>query len=92
MSASPTDRPLVSVVIETVTARYDLTARRIALDWARLARARRQIGFGVLALPYLGVVAATLRLVEFGGMVAAVVMPARDAGGNLAAAPASSRA
>jgi glycosyltransferase involved in cell wall biosynthesis len=57
-----------------------ITARRIALDWVRLARKRRQIGITAVSLPYFAMVAVALRLVEFGGMVAAVLTPRRYAG------------
>jgi glycosyltransferase involved in cell wall biosynthesis len=48
-------------------------ARRLLIDWRRMLRHRRQIGIGWLALPYFGAVAATTRLIELGGALAATV-------------------
>jgi glycosyltransferase involved in cell wall biosynthesis len=51
---------------------FPITARRIMLDWIRLARDRRQIGFPLLALPYFHAVAAGTRLIELAGSLAAL--------------------
>jgi glycosyltransferase involved in cell wall biosynthesis len=56
-----------------------ITARRIVLDWARLARHRGQIGVAAWSLPYFCMAAAALRLVELTGMIAAVLDPDRYA-------------
>ncbi len=56
-----------------------ITARRIALDWARLARERKQIGITIVSVPYYALVAVALRLIELAGMVCAVVSPDRYA-------------
>ncbi len=48
-------------------------ARRIAVDWIRMLRHRRQIGIALLALPYYAAVAAVLRLIELAGGVKAAV-------------------
>jgi cellulose synthase/poly-beta-1,6-N-acetylglucosamine synthase-like glycosyltransferase len=48
-----------------------LTGRRILLDWRRMARHRKQIGFSLLALPAYAALGASLRLVELAGGVAA---------------------
>lgn len=48
-----------------------LSGRRILVDWARLARHRRQMGFSLPALPAYALLGASLRLVELAGSVAA---------------------
>jgi hypothetical protein len=48
-----------------------LSGRRILVDWARLARHRKQIGVSLPALPAYAVLGAGLRLVELAGSVAA---------------------
>jgi hypothetical protein len=48
-----------------------LSARRILVDWARLARHRRQMGVSAAALPLYAALGAGLRLVELAGSVAA---------------------
>lgn len=46
-----------------------ITARRVAVDWIRMARKRRQIGISALALPYYcAVVVATRSLELVGGL------------------------
>jgi glycosyltransferase involved in cell wall biosynthesis len=63
-----------------------LSGRRILVDWARLARHRKQIGFSLPALPVYAALGASLRLVELAGSVAAslrrepVSAPAEAAG------------
>jgi cellulose synthase/poly-beta-1,6-N-acetylglucosamine synthase-like glycosyltransferase len=52
-----------------------ITARRIALDWLRLLRHRRQIGIPAVALPYFGAVAVMTRLIELAGGLAAFIAP-----------------
>ena len=48
-----------------------ITARRVVLDWVRMARQRRQIGIAALTLPYFcAVVVATRTLELLGGMTA----------------------
>ncbi len=54
-------------------ALFPITARRIVLDWIRLARERRQIGLALLALPYYDAVAVGTRMIELAGGLAAVV-------------------
>ena len=49
------------------------TARRVLVDWARLARHRRQIGISLLALPYFALVGAGLRTVELAGALTAQI-------------------
>jgi glycosyltransferase involved in cell wall biosynthesis len=56
-----------------------ITARRIALDWVRLARHRKQIGISAPSVPYYWMVAVAIRLIELAGMVAAAVTPDRYA-------------
>lgn len=48
-----------------------LTGRRILVDWARLARHRRQIGVPLPALPLYAALGASLRLTELAGSIAA---------------------
>jgi GT2 family glycosyltransferase len=48
-----------------------LSGRRILVDWARLARHRRQIGVSLPGLPVYAALGAGLRLVELAGSVAA---------------------
>jgi glycosyltransferase involved in cell wall biosynthesis len=50
-----------------------LTARRILIDWQRLARHRKQIGISFPALPGYAVLGASLRLVELAGSLVASV-------------------
>jgi len=50
-----------------------LAARRIALDWVRLARDRRQIGIPIVSLPYYAAVMVATRLIELAGGVTAFV-------------------
>lgn len=52
-------------------------ARRIAIDWLRLVRHRRQIGVAALSLPYFCAVAVLTRLIELTGALVAVVAPSR---------------
>ena len=52
-----------------------LTARRIALDWARLVRERHQIGISAPTLPYYAGVMVVTRLIELAGGVAAFLAP-----------------
>jgi glycosyltransferase involved in cell wall biosynthesis len=50
-----------------------ITGRRIALDWLRLLRHRRQIDVPIAALPYYAAVGMMTRLIELaGGLTAAV--------------------
>lgn len=44
-----------------------LTGRRILVDWMRLARHRRQMGIGVVTLPYYAAVAVMTRTIELAG-------------------------
>jgi glycosyltransferase involved in cell wall biosynthesis len=60
-----------------VLALGPIFARRIAIDWARLARHRRQIGFTGKAFPVVAAAATVLRLIELGGAVAGTVRGAR---------------
>jgi GT2 family glycosyltransferase len=46
-----------------------LTGRRILVDWARLARHRRQMGIHALTLPYFATVAVGTRMIELAGAV-----------------------
>jgi glycosyltransferase involved in cell wall biosynthesis len=64
-----------------------ITARRILLDWVRLARHHKQVGISALSLPYFSAVAVVLRLIELTGMVAAVVRPDLYTRGGTARAP-----
>lgn len=48
-------------------------ARRLLIDWRRMLRHRKQIGIGVLALPWFGAIAATTRLIELGGALTATM-------------------
>jgi len=54
-----------------------IMARRIALDWLRLAKHRRQIGISILALPWYGAVALATRLIELAGALVGIVDPHR---------------
>jgi cellulose synthase/poly-beta-1,6-N-acetylglucosamine synthase-like glycosyltransferase len=54
-----------------------LTARRLAIDWVRLVRYRRQIGISGFAFPYYAAVMTGVRLVEAAGALAAVIDPDR---------------
>ncbi|HWW76846.1 MAG TPA: glycosyltransferase family A protein [Pyrinomonadaceae bacterium] len=51
------------------------TGRRVVVDWLRLLRHRRQIGFPVVALPYYGAVTALTRTIELAGGLAATFSP-----------------
>jgi glycosyltransferase involved in cell wall biosynthesis len=44
-----------------------ITARRVAVDWMRLVRQRRQIGIPALALPYFWAVVVVTRSLELAG-------------------------
>lgn len=57
-----------------------LSARRILVDWARLARHRRQIGISAVSLPYFALVAAGLRTVELAGALSAQLRSKRSIG------------
>ena len=59
-----------------------LTARRIALDWVRLTRDRRQLGISMFALPYFWAVMLTTRLIELAGGLVAALGPDRDTGAD----------
>ena len=50
-----------------------IVARRIALDWVRLARQRNQIGISAPAVPYYAAVMLLTRLIELVGGVAATL-------------------
>ena len=52
-----------------------ITGRRIAADWLRLVRHRRQLGITPLAVPYFGAVAVVTRFVELAGGLAACISP-----------------
>jgi hypothetical protein len=53
-------------------------ARRIAIDWARLARHRRQMGFPLPDWPVVAGVGTVFRLIELaGGLTAAAGPPQR---------------
>lgn len=64
-----------------------LTARRIALDWVRLARDRRQIGISSLTLPYFWIVMLMTRLTELAGGLVAIVDPNRYGNSGRSVAP-----
>lgn len=49
-----------------------LTARRVVLDWIRMARHRRQIGIAAAALPYYCAVVIVTRSIELAGGFAAI--------------------
>jgi GT2 family glycosyltransferase len=55
-----------------------LSARRVLVDWRRLARHRRQMGVSLPALPAYAALGAGLRLVELAGSIAASLRPAPD--------------
>jgi glycosyltransferase involved in cell wall biosynthesis len=57
-----------------------IVGRRIVVDWARLARHRRQIGVSPVALPYFGAVALGTRLLELAGGLTAILnsRPSRE--------------
>ena len=59
-----------------------LTLRRVALDWVRLARHRRQVGISVPALPYFALVILGTRLIELVGAIVAVLDRRQDAPGE----------
>ena len=50
-----------------------ITARRIFVDWIRLARHRRQMDVALIALPYYAAVGVMTRLIELAGGLAAAV-------------------
>ncbi len=52
-----------------------ITGRRIALDWIRLVRQRRQIGISAPAVPLFCAVVVGTRLIELAGGFAACVAP-----------------
>jgi glycosyltransferase involved in cell wall biosynthesis len=52
-----------------------LQARRIALDWARLVRYRRQMGVAAVALPYYFGVCVVTRSIELAGGLSAWLAP-----------------
>jgi hypothetical protein len=54
-----------------------LTVRRVAVDWVRLVRYRRQIGISGFAFPYYAAVMTGVRLVEAVGAFTAVIDPGR---------------
>ena len=54
-----------------------ILARRLALDWLRLVKHRRQVGISALAVPYYAAVMTGTRLVEAAGAVTAIVDPHR---------------
>ncbi|HEX2092344.1 MAG TPA: glycosyltransferase [Longimicrobiaceae bacterium] len=49
-----------------------LSARRILVDWLRLARHRRQMGVPAITLPYYAAVAVGTRLIELAGGMSAL--------------------
>ena len=51
-----------------------IIARRIVVDWLRLAKHRRQIGISIPALPWYGTVAVAMRLIELAGALKAIVV------------------
>lgn len=51
-----------------------IVARRIVLDWLRLAKHRRQIGISISTLPFYGAVAVGTRLIELAGAFKAIVV------------------
>lgn len=54
-----------------------LTVRRLAVDWVRLVKYRRQIGISGFAFPYYAAVMAGARLIQAVGAFTAVVDPGR---------------
>jgi glycosyltransferase involved in cell wall biosynthesis len=54
-----------------------ITARRVVMDWIRMARRRRQIGISALALPYFCAVVVGTRLLELAGGFVAIASPRR---------------
>jgi glycosyltransferase involved in cell wall biosynthesis len=54
-------------------AMFPITARRIALDWVRLAKRRRQVGISLATLPYHAAVIFFTRSIELVGALAAVI-------------------
>jgi glycosyltransferase involved in cell wall biosynthesis len=58
-------------------AMFPIMARRIAIDWVRLARHRRQIGISLVTLPYYGAVVFFTRSIELVGALVAVIGPNR---------------
>jgi len=50
-----------------------IVGRRIVVDWARLARHRRQIGVSPVALPYFAAVVLGTRLIELSGGLTAIL-------------------
>lgn len=57
-----------------------IVARRIVVDWIRLARKHRQIGIPAITVPYFAAVGASMRLVELAGGITAMVDPHRYEG------------
>jgi glycosyltransferase involved in cell wall biosynthesis len=54
-----------------------ITARRVVVDWIRMARHRRQIGISAAALPYYCAVVIVTRSLELAGGFTAIVSPRR---------------
>jgi glycosyltransferase involved in cell wall biosynthesis len=54
---------------------FPITARRLMLDWIRLARHRREIGISIPAIPYYAAVMTVVRLIELTGGLVAVAAP-----------------
>ena len=54
-----------------------ITARRVVVDWLRMARQRRQIGISALALPYYCAVVTGTRFLELAGGFVAIAAPRR---------------
>jgi hypothetical protein len=54
-----------------ILALVALSARRTLVDWHRIVRYRRQIGIGVVGVPFYAMLAMALRGVELGGSIAA---------------------
>ena len=50
-----------------------LAARRVLVDWLRLARHRRQMGIRAITLPYFATVAVATRMLELAGGISALV-------------------
>jgi cellulose synthase/poly-beta-1,6-N-acetylglucosamine synthase-like glycosyltransferase len=57
-----------------------LTVRRLAVDWVRLVKYRRQIGISGFAVPYYAAVMAGVRLIQAVGALSAVLDPGRYRG------------
>jgi glycosyltransferase involved in cell wall biosynthesis len=54
-----------------------ITARRVVVDWIRMARHRRQIGIAAAALPYYCAVVVVTRSIELAGGFTAIASPRR---------------